>query len=682
MRRSLLLLAGALSLTVALAAGDAGKPQFGTWGVDLSGMDKSVKPGDDFFLYTNGTWVKNAVIPPDRSSVGGFQNLAILSEKRMKEIVADLEAKPVGQLTVEEKKLRDLYDAFVDTTSIEANGLKPLQHDLGRIAHAKTLADVARLMSAPGLNEASVFDMQIGYDEKVPTSYSIVLSQGGLGMPDREYYLGSDPQIVAARVAYRTYLAKMLTLAGAKNADARATAVYNAEEELAELHWTRAENRDEDKTYNPMTIPALKKFAPGFAWDAFFAEAGIPAKGPKGERVIVVTQNTAFPGLAKVFAHTPVAVWRDYLTVHLMHSFASYLPKAVDDADFAFYGTVLSGRSQQLDRETRGVHLLDMQLGEALGKLYTARYFPPESKAKVEQLVANLMKAYEADIKTLSWMSETTRQKALEKLHKFTPHVGYPDKWIDYSAFHVAPGSLVADVEAGRSFEWHRELNRIDLPVDKNEWGMTPPTINAYYEPSLNSIFFPAAILQPPFFDPNADDAVNYGAIGAVIGHEMSHGYDDQGAKYDGDGVLRDWWTPEDARAFKARTDALSAQFDAYEALPGLHVNGANTLGENIADLAGIAVALKAYHLSLNGQPAPVLDGTTGDQRFFLAYGQIWQQKIRDNALRTQVMSNEHAPGKFRVISVTRNTDAWYDAFGAQPGEKYYLAPEQRVHLW
>ena len=640
MRRSLLLLAGALSVTAALAASDMGKPTFGTFGVDTSAIDKSIKPGDDFFLYTNNNWIKSAVIPPDRSSVGGFQTLAILSETRMKAIVTDLEAKPEGQLSVEEKKLKDLYNAFTDTRAIEANGLTPLRPELDGIDHARTLADVARLMSKPGLNETSVFDMQIGYDEKVPTAYSIVLSQGGLGMPDREYYLGSDPQIVAARDAYKKYLVQMLTLAGVKDADARAAAIYDVEAKIAQLHWTRAENRDEDKTYNPMTISALKKFAPGFAWDAFFKSAGIPVKGLKGERVIVLTQNTAFPGLAKLFAATPVAVWRDYLTVHLMHSFSAYLPKAIDDTDFAFYGTVLGGRSQQMDRETRGVHLLDAQLGEALGKLYTARYFPPESKVKAQKLVDNLLKAYEADIKTLPWMSEATRAKALEKLHKFTPHVGYPDRWINYSAYQVAPGELVADVTAGRAFEWHRELNRIDNTVDKNEWGMTPPTINAYYEPSLNSIFFPAAILQAPFFDPNADDAVNYGAIGSVIGHEMSHGFDDQGAKYDGDGVLRDWWTPEDFAAFKKRTDALSAQFDAYEALPGLHVSGPNTLGENIADLAGSTIALKAYHLSLNGKPAPVIGGLTGDQRFFLSFGQVWRTNQRESSLRTQTLSN------------------------------------------
>jgi putative endopeptidase len=683
MRRSAFLLAGALTMTAAVAVSDTpAKPELGTFGVDLAAMDPSVKPGDDFFSYVNGAWIKKTEIPADRTSIGAFQLLRIRSEQRLKDIVAGLQAKPAGELSVEEKKLRDLYEAFVNQQQIDAAGLTPAKADLDTIAHVKTLEDVARLMSDPRLGLGSVFNMRIGFDEKDPNSYSIVLSQGGLGMPDREYYLSDDKALAAARDAYKAYLAKMLTLAGASDADKRAQAIYDVEARIAKAHWSRAENRDETKTYNPVTVSALKKLAPEFAWDAYFAAADVPMTGPKGERVVVVTQNTAFPALAKIFAETPLAVWRDYLTVQYLHSFAAYLPKTFDDANFDFYGKVLGGQSVQLDRTTRGVHLLDNLLGEALGNIYVDKYFPPESKAKAEKLVANLLKAYDADIRTLPWMTEMTRAKALEKLHKFTPHIGYPDKWIDYTAYKVEPGAIVADVQAGAAFEWHRELNRIDQPVDKGEWGMTPPTINAYYEPSLNEIVFPAAILQAPFFDPNADDAVNYGGIGAVIGHEISHGFDDQGANYDGDGVLRDWWTDEDKKNFKARTQALSDQFDTYEALPGLHVIGANTLGEDIADLAGIEIALKAYHLSLGGKKAPVIGGYTGEQRFFLSYGQIWRQKVRENALRTQVLSNEHAPGNFRVISATRNTDAWYASFPVKPGDKYYLPPEQRVHLW
>ena len=683
MRRSLYLLAGALTVTAALAAADtAGKPELGDFGVDLTAIDSSVKPGDDFFNYVNGTWVKKTEIPPERSSIGGFQLLVIRSEKRLQEIVADLQAKPLDQLTPEEKKLRLLYEAFVDQKQIEANGLTPAKADLARIGHVRTLTDVARIMASPRLSEASVYNLSIGFDKKDSNAYSVVLSQGGLGMPDREYYLGADAGVAAAREAYKKYLVSTLNLAGVKNADKRAQAIFDVEAKIAQAHWSRADNRDEDKTYNPMTVTALKTLAPKFPWNAFLAEAGIPLKGPKGERVLVVTQKSAFPELAAIFAATPVAVWRDYLTVHYLHAFSAYLPKTFDDTDFAFYGGVLGGRTQQLDRATRGVHLLDGLLGEALGKVYVAKYFPPAAKQKAEELVANLLKTYDADIRTLPWMSEETRQKALEKLHKFTPHLAYPDKWLDYSAYAVAPGALLTDVQAGNVFEWNREVHRLDDPVDKNEWEITPQTVNAYYEPSLNEIVFPAAILQPPFFDPNADDAVNYGGIGAVIGHEISHGFDDQGAKYDGDGVLRNWWTDADRKNFKERTTALTKQFDSYEALPGLHLIGANTLGENIADLAGLTIALKAYHLSLGGKPAPVIDGLTGDQRFFLSFGQIWRSKYRDNALRTQVLSNEHSPGMFRAIGATRNIDAWYDAFGAKPGDKYYLPPDQRVRLW
>ncbi|MBS0471463.1 MAG: M13 family metallopeptidase [Proteobacteria bacterium] len=683
MRRSLLLLAGVFSVGCALA-GDmpAAKPELGAWGIDLTAMDTSVKPGDDFYEYVNGTWIKKTEIPADRTRVGAFQNLRILSEERMKTIVNELVAKPEAELTPDERKMRDLYTAFVDQKAIDAAGLTPAKADLDRIAHIKTLDGVARAMSSPRLSEAGVFNMYIVPDQKNPNAYSVVLAQGGLGMPDRDYYLRDDKDLAAARDAYKVYLAKMLTLAGAKDADKRAAAVYAVEEKIAKLHWTRAENRDVKATYNPMPLSDLKKFAPDFRWDAFLTEASIPEKGPKGERVLVVTQRSAFPGLAKLFAETPVAVWRDYLTVHYLHANSDYLPKAFDDADFDFYGKVLGGQSQELDRPTRGVRLLDSLIGEALGKIYVAKYFPPIAKQKARELVDNLFKTYDADIRTLSWMSEATRQQALDKLHKFTPYIGYPDKWRDYSAYEVKPGALLADVQAGIAFEWNRQVKRLDDPVDKTEWGMTPQTVNAYYDPSTNQIVFPAAILQAPFFDPNADDAVNYGGIGAVIGHEMSHGFDDQGAQYDGDGVLRNWWTADDLKAFKERTQTLSNQFDQYEALPGLHVSGPNTLGEDIADLAGITIALKAYHLSLDGKPAPVLDGFTGDQRFFLSYGQIWRSKTRDAALRAQVLSNEHAPEKFRAISATRNTDAWYDAFGVKPGDKEYLAPDQRVHLW
>ena len=397
---------------------------------------------------------------------------------------------------------------------------------------------------------------------------------------------------------------------------------------------------------------------------------------------MIVAEKSAFPKLAVIFAETPVETWRDYLTVHYLHTYAPFLPKAFDDEDFAFYGTILQGNAQQLPRATRATHLLDNTMGEALGKLYVAKYFPPEAKAKALELVHNLLKAYEADIQTLDWMSPATKAKAEDKIHKFTIKIGYPDKWRDYSALVIKRDDLIGNIQRANEFEWNRQSKRIDQPTDKTEWGMSPPTVNAYNNSQWNEIVFPAAIMQPPFFDPNADDAVNYGGIGAVIGHEISHGFDDQGSKFDADGVFNNWWTPEDLKTFQAKTAMLGKQYDSYEPLPGLHVNGAFTMGENVADNAGIAIALKAYHISLGGKPAPVIDGFTGDQRFYLGFGQIWRGKLRDGALRQQVLSNEHSPPMQRAIGATRNQTEWYNAFGVKSGDKYYLPPDQRVHLW
>jgi putative endopeptidase len=679
MRFSPTLLALAL-LTLPAFAAD--KPQFGQFGVDLGAVDKSVKPGDNFFSYTNGNWLKTAVIPPDRSQTGSFQDLQILSETRMRAIVDDLEKKSYAQLSPDEKKLRDLYDAFEDTAAIEANGLKPVQKDLSYLAGLQSKDDVARAMASVPLGTESIYDIGIGVDDKNPDNYSLNLNQAGLGLPDRDYYLSDDKALVETRTQYRQYLADMMKLAGMDDSDARADRILALETQIAKAQWSRADRRDEDKIYNPMKIADLKAMAPNFSWDAFLAETHVPLMTKNGERYAIVAEKTAFAPLADIFANVPVSTWRDYLTVHYLHHYSAYLPKRFDDRDFAFYGTVLGGRTQQLDRRTRGIHLLDAELGEALGKLYVARFFPPEAKAKADQLVNNLLAAYKEDIKTLAWMSPETRTKALEKISQFMPKIGYPSHWRDYSAYTIKRDDLIGDLQRGAVFEWNREVNRINQPVDRTEWGMTPPTINAYYNPSFNEIVFPAAILQPPFFDPNADDAVNYGGIGAVIGHEISHGFDDQGSKYNGKGVFQNWWTTQDRANFDAKTKAMVKQYDSYEPLPGLHVIGENTLGENIADNAGIAIALKAYHISLNGKPAPVMDGLTGDQRFYLSFGQIWRTKQRDSSLRTQTLSNEHSPAEFRVIGPTRNQDEWYAAFNVQPGDKYYLPPDQRVHLW
>jgi putative endopeptidase len=679
MRKILCAAALAGAATMAAAAEHA---VFGPWGLSLDYVDGSVKPGDDFFRYSNGGWLKTAAIPPDRAVAGVNLELDKGNEAKLKTIVAELEAKPLDQLSSEERKLRDFYDAFEDTKAVEAAGLAPIRADLRKIARLKTPADVAAFMATPATQVGAPMALRITIDQKNPSAYAIRLGQSGLGMPDRDYYLGADKQLVATREAYKKYLAQMLGFAGVKNGAARGAAVYALEEKLAGAQWPAADRRDADKTYNPMTVSALTDFAPQFPWNAYLAAAGVAPNSPHGERSVVVAEKSAFPKLAAIFAETPVAVWRDYLTVRLLHAYSDYLPKKIDDADFAFYGTIISGQKQQLPRDLRGIHLLDGEMGEALGKLYVAKYFPPEAKAKVTLLVQNLLKAYEADIQTLTWMTPETKAKALEKIRNFTPKVGYPDTWRDYSALVVVPHDVVADVRNADVFEWNRRLARIDGPVDRGEWGMTPPTNNAYYNPTLNEIVFPAGILQPPYFDPNADDAVNYGEAGATIGHEISHGFDDQGSKYNAVGVLQNWWTDQDRKDFDARTTALAKQYDGYEPLPGLHINGRLTLGENIADLAGLVIAHKAYLISLGGKPAPVLDGMTGDQRFYVAYGQSWREIWTDGLTRRTVLSNPHSPSKFRVNGVVRNDDGWYAAFDVKPGDAMYLEPDQRVRLW
>jgi putative endopeptidase len=645
-------------------------------------MDDSVKPGDNFFLYANGNWLKTAVIPPDRSLIGTLQSLRILSEKRMNELAASLDTRPYDQLSGEEKKLRDLYDAFLDQRQINARGLEPVKKTLEYIAGLKTRQEVATAMGRPDLGIPSPFSDAIGSDVKDSNKYQVTFFQGGLGLPDREYYLKDDPALAKIRDAYKAHLARLFSMMGLSNPQKRAAAVYDVERQMAEVEWPREDDRDADKTYNPMTLKEIKALAPDFPWDALIAAGGITPNSPTGPRIMIVAEKSAFPKLAKIFARTPLDVWRDYAAVHYVDSNAAYLPEAFDKENFAFYGTALQGNAAQLPRATRAAHLLDDLMGEALGKLYVAKYFPPQAKAKAEKLVNNLLEAYDADIRTLAWMTPATREKALYKLHHFTVKIGYPDHWRDYSKLVIKRDDLIGDVQRYRQFDWDRNLTRIDDPVDKSEWTETPPTVDAYDNFLWNEIAFPAAILQPPLFDPQSDDSVNYGGIGAVIGHEISHGFDDQGSKYDATGALNNWWTPADRAAFETRVKALGEQYDSYEPLPGLHVNGANTMGENIADNAGLAIALKAYHISLNGKPAPVVGGFTGDQRFYLAFAQIWRAKLRDDTLRQQIISSEHSPQQFRVIGATRNQDAWYSAFDVKPGDKFYLPPEQRVHFW
>lgn len=660
------------------------KPELGTWGFDLTGMAKSVRPGDDFFRYANGGWYDTATVPSDRPATGSFNDLDVLSETRTQAIITDLQSKTAG-LSPIESKIRDFYRSFVDVGRLEQLSLQPAQKDLTRLAGLKTRTDVARAFGSVPMGTASLFNTGIGVDDKKPDAYALFVNQSGLGLPDRDYYLLTEAGTVKAREAYKAYIAQILEMGGVKDSGAKAARIFALETDIAKLHWPRDETREAEKIYNPITIAELARFAPGFDWDAYFKEMGItPPPGAKnlGVRQVIIAEKSAFPKLAALFAKTPVSTWRDYLTFHYLTDHAAYLPKRFDDANFAFFGKVLTGREAQLPREKRGVRFVGNVVGEGVGEIYVAKYFPPGAKAKAQELVSNLLKVYADRINTRDWMTQATRAKALEKIKTIMVKIGYPDTWRDYSALTADAGDLLGNQQRGTVWEWNRELKRLDGMVDRAEWGMTPQTVNAYYNPSFNEIVFPAAILQPPFFDPNADDAVNYGGIGAVIGHEISHGFDDQGSKYDSKGVLANWWTEADRAAFDKQTAALSGQYDTYSPLEGMHVNGKLTLGENIADLAGLTIANAAYHLSLNGKDAPLLDGYTGEQRFFLGFAQVWRYKSREEMARQRLLTDPHSPPPFRVDGTIRNVDAWYPAFSISDGEKYYLAPDKRVKLW
>ncbi len=649
--------------------------QIGAWGIDLTGRDPSVKAGDDFYRFAIGHWLDTNEIPQDRTSWSTFAVLANEAEGRLRGIVEALPANaPVGS---NEQKVHDLYRAYLDTDAIERLGLKPVRPMLDAIAAARTHEDVAKLLGRPDLPLRSPIREGVTIDQKNPDRYIVAVSQGGLGLPEREYYLKDDATFVEIRAKYQAHIERMLTLAGHKNAAADAKSILDLETQIAKLHWPIAKRRERDLTYNLRTHDDLIKLAPEYPWEAQLAAGGIA-----GQPAYVVRELDAVQGLGKLFRKIPVARWRSYMTYHALEGSADVLPKAFDDERFDFYGRTLNGQPQQRDRWKRGIDALDSGLGEAVGQLYVAKYFPPDSKAKMLALVENLRAAYAERMKHLTWMSEPTKQAAMEKLATFRPKIGYPDKWRDYSALEIKAGDAFGNSVRASVFDWQRDVERLAKPTDRDEWGMTPQTVNAYYNPTFNEVVFPAAILQPPYFDPNADPAVNYGAIGGVIGHEMGHGFDDQGAKSDARGVLRTWWAPSDIESFKKLVDRLATQYEGYTALPGLNLNGRLTLGENIGDLGGLTVAYEAYHLSLKGQPSPTLDGLTGDQRFFLSWAQAWRSLMRDARLRTQVMSDPHSPPKFRVNGVVRNMDAWYSAFDVKPGEQLYLAPEERVKIW
>jgi putative endopeptidase len=685
------LLAAALAATAAASgvalyqinadAAQRGKAEIGKWGFDLAAMDRSVKPGDDFFRYAGGTWMKNTQIPGDRSRWGSFDMLGAKSEEDVKQLVNTVSSHKQAPGSAEQK-VADFYSSYLDTKTIDALGLAPFQADLDRIAGLKTLEDVAAAMGDPTLPANAPVALVFGLDEKNPDRYSVDVYQSGLGLPDRDYYLKSDAKFEETRAKYRAYIEQMLKLANYPNAGPAADAIMALEMKIAEIQWPIEKLRNRDLTYNPKTQTELKATAPGFPWDAALASGGLSTQD-----FFVLQNPDPVVGLAKLFKATPVETWRAYLTFHYVNAQADIMPTVFDDAAFGFNGKVLTGQPQKRDRWKRAVFALSGQYGgaplaEAVGAIYVKDHFTPQAKAAMEEMVANLLAAYRKRIATLEWMSPETRKVAMRKAEAVRVKIGYPDKWRDYSALEIKAGDAYGNRKRATLWDWKRQADRLPRKTDKDEWGMAPQTVNAYYNPTWNEIVFPAAILQAPFFDPNADAAINYGSAGGVIGHEMGHGYDDQGAKSDENGILRTWWNKDDEDRFKVKVDALAKQYSSYEPLPGLHVNGDFTSGENIGDLGGVAVAFEAYQMSLKGKEAPVLDGFTGKQRFFLGWAQVWRGLIRDEALRVRLTSDVHSPSEFRCNGPVRNVDAWYEAFDVKPGDKLYLKPDERVHIW
>ena len=663
---------------VGTAPSPGAKAEIGAWGFDTKGMNTKVAPGASFYDYANGSWLATTKIPDDKSNYGMFTALGDRSDDRTKDIITNAKAADGP----EAKKIADYYASFMDEAAIEAKGLEPIKADLARIAAIK---DQKGLVDAFAENvrhlRKSPFFTIVVQDDKAPERHIAIVSQSGLGLPNRDMYEAKNAQFAPLREGYKKYIAKMLGFAGITDAK-RAAALYALEEKIAAVHWTKTQNRDANKTYNKLTVAELTKLAPEFDWKTWLTAVGLG-----NEAAVNVNQPSAIAGIAKLVKSQPIQVWRDWLTLNHLTASAPYLAKQYVDAQFEMYGKTLSGTPQIQERWKRGVNEVTAALGEAVGKLYVAKYFTPATKAAADELVKNLLVAMGQRIDSLTWMSAKTKAKAKEKLATYNPKIGYPNVWRDYSSLEVVAGDPVGNDYRAGAFEYNRRLAKLGKPIDRNEWGMTPMTVNAYYNAGLNEIVFPASILQPPFFDANADAAVNYGGIGAVIGHEISHGFDDEGSKYDAKGALANWWTDEDKDKFKTATAQLVAQYDAYcpfpaaDGKPAQCVQGKLTLGENIADLAGLTVAYQAYKLSLGGKPAPVIDGMTGDQRFFLGWAQVWRRLYREQELKNRLFTDEHSPSEYRT-SVVRNLDAWYEAFKPASGDKLFLAPDKRVRIW
>ncbi|MEY2574090.1 MAG: putative endopeptidase [Verrucomicrobiota bacterium] len=675
-------------LIVAALAQPGGKPQYGVWGFDTEGADFKTKPGDDFFRYANGAWLDRVQIPADKSAYSLRLAMTDLTEQRLHDLMEETATKADPKPATIEGKVGAFYKSFMDEAGVEKLGPTALKPILDEINTARTRDAIAALMGRQNADfHGGIFGVFVDVDIKDPKHYTVYLGQAGLGLPDRDYYL--KPDFAAKKEKYKAYAAQLLKLLNWPDAEKRAAEVVDFESKIADASWTKTQQRDPVATYNAMSLAELETFAPKFAWRKFLAEAGLP----KVDRV-VVAEKSAFPKIADIFDATPVETLQAWQAFNVADHAAPYLSKAFVDALFEMRNKTLSGQAEQQVRWKRGVHAVSGgdygagdrydrfgNLGWAVGQLYSAKHFPPAAKAKIEELVANLKVAMHERIKGLDWMGEATKAQALKKLDTYNIKVGYPDKPRDYSKVEIRSDDLVGNVRRAASADWAFYVNRLPGPVDMSDWGMTPQTNDAY-NGALRDIVFPAGILQPPMFDANADPAVNYGAIGGVIGHELTHGFDDQGRKFDADGKLNDWWTAEDAKTFEARAKVLGEQYSKFEPLPGAKVNGDLTMGENIADLGGVVVALDAYRTSLKGKPAPVIDGLSGEQRVFLGWAQAWRGKLRDDAVRRQVVSDPHSPRQYRVNGVMRNIDAWYEAFKVKADEKLFIDPKGRVRIW
>jgi endothelin-converting enzyme/putative endopeptidase len=674
-------LISALLITAAgplIAQGSGSSPQrpsaasrYAPWGVDLSARDPAIKPGDDFWRYANNRWFAANPIPADRRSWGVGTVLSEDVEAQLRDIVqtANQGTDPVS------RQVAGMYASYMDEAGIEARGAAALRPYLDRINAAQSRDDLIRLFALPGY--PAPVGVGITPNPQDPTHYVAGTGQGGLGMPNRTYYLNEGERFDTYRAAYRTYVATMLRLAGVENPDTRADAIIALERRIAEAHWTPERSRDVTQSINPMTPAQLQELAPQFNWPLMLSSQGLG-----NVQTIIVRQTTAIHAEGQLFAEVDLQTWKDWMTFHFIRQNAEFLPRAFDEANFAFYSRTLSGVPQQRDRWKRGLGVLNGTLGEAVGEIYVRRHFPDTSRRQMTELVGDLRAALEARLRASPWMDEATRTQALAKLAAFDPRIGNPVRFIDYSAIRIDPNDLLGNVMRAAEFQQNLQLSRLPNPVDRSLWAMTPQTINAYYSPLTNQITFPAAILQPPYFNPTADAAVNYGAIGAVIGHEIGHGFDDNGRRFDPQGRLRDWWSAESATRFTALTDRLKAQYNSYQSA-GQNINGSLTMGENIGDLGGLEMAYAAYqrYQARHGR-ARVIGGLTGDQRFFLAFAQAWRNNVREDALRQQVLTDPHSPPEWRVNGVVRNVDAWYRAFNIRPGDRLYLAPAERVHIW